>query len=379
MITTPIFETSYLAVPRPDRLYRRIAFQRRAPDIATELLRDIVAEYGLDLSGGIEVPGGPGRSANLIVGTSAGRKMLKRYKETVEQAAIHHEHSILTYLATIGFPAPPLAMTRRGETLIRRAGRYYALFDVLDGYFQYHNYFHLPGQTEQFIATSGQALGSLHAALCDFAPAGLHPNGFIARGGERWRELGWFIERLEQCRRAAPELRAEGAALLRRMLAEHAHGVETTLRALDARLKAAAPAQLIVHGDYGPYNLFFKRGAPVVILDFELARLDWRLTDLATALPSFARSRLGFSFSKMRVFLAGYQARCPVEHTELALLPDVWRFLALRRLIVCWQRFCDTHAMRWLDEARQRLDLAHWLDAERQALAGALAQIERFV
>jgi Ser/Thr protein kinase RdoA (MazF antagonist) len=113
----------------------------------------------------------------------------------------------------------------------------------------------------------------------------------------------------------------------------------------------------------------------VVILDFELARLDWRLTDIATALPSFARSRLGFSLPKMRAFVAGYRARCTVEADELALLPDVWRFLTLRRLIVCWQRFYDTHARRWLDEAAQRLALALWLSDNQPRLSGWLTQM----
>jgi Ser/Thr protein kinase RdoA (MazF antagonist) len=371
-MTTPIFQTSHLAVPRPDRLYRRFAFQRRPSAVAADLLRHIVGEYGLELRAAGEIPGGPGRSDNLICVTSAGKKMLKRYKQTVEPDAIRHEHSILTYLARVDFPAPRLASTADGETLVSRNGGHYALFDVLEGYFQYHDYFHLPAQTQRFIAASGAALGSLHETLRHFTPEGRNPNGFVARRGERWRSLEWYIARLDHCGLEAPDLHAEDAPKLRRMLSQHAGSVEETLRLLDGRLRAAAPPCLIVHGDYGPYNLFFKRGAPVVILDFELARLDWRLTDLATALPSFARSRLGFSFRKMNCFLAGYRARCPIELDELMLLPDVWRFLTLRRLIVCWRRFCETRVSRWLDEAQQRLDLARWLIEHQQDLAGWL-------
>jgi Ser/Thr protein kinase RdoA (MazF antagonist) len=251
-MTTPIFQTNHISVPRPDRLYRRLAFQRRPPAVAAELMRGIIGGYGLQVRGSVEVPGGPGRSANLIVDTSAGKKMLKRYKETIDLDAIRHEHSILMRLEQLDFPAPRLVMTACGETFIQHDGKHYALFDFLEGYFQYHNYFYLPARLQQFIAVSGEALGSLHAALRDFTPDGRQPNGFRVRGGERWREPAWFAQKLEQCRHAAPELRAEGADTLRRMLSEHANQVEVALRELDARLKLAAPAQLIIHGDYGP-------------------------------------------------------------------------------------------------------------------------------
>src|SRR5262249_36614462 len=148
----------------------------------------------------------------------------------------------------------------------------------------------------QFIRSSGKALGALHNALRDFTPAGQHPNGFKSREGERWRDLDWFIDKLTWCQQQIPRLRSDGAGVLRRLCAEEANWVAATLHDLNDRINAAAPPRQIIHSDYGPYNLFFKPGAPTVILDFELAHLDWRLADLAMALPAFAGGRLGFSF-----------------------------------------------------------------------------------
>lgn len=351
------------SMPRPDRLYQRLRYQQRPLPIDADILRAILAEYGLSITGRVAAAGVPGRSQCVICATSAGAVLLKRYKDTIEPAAALHEHSILQRLAQIGFPAPRLKITCRGETLIQHAGGYYALFDALDGYFHYHQHIFLPEQTRQFITMSGAALGALHDALRDFTAEGRNPNGFISRSGDRWRELRWFTERLAQCRQDLAQLPAGHARALGRMLATHASQVEEQLHQLDDMLAAAAPPRLIIHGDYGPYNLFFKRNAPIVILDFELARLDWRLTDLATALPSFAGSRFGFSFAKMRRFLDGYQTYCPIDAAELRLLPDVWRFLTLRRVVVCWYRFCKTGGRQWLSEAQRRLDLAEWLVA----------------
>jgi Ser/Thr protein kinase RdoA (MazF antagonist) len=374
-MTTPIFQARQAYyLPRPDRLYHQITFRRRPPKIDMGLLRDILADYGIAARGKIEVPGGPGRSDNVIVETAAGKKLLKRYKDTITPAAALHEHSILVHLAQVGFPSPRLARTTSGETLIQHDGKCYAMFDFIEGYFHYHNYFLLPAQAQRFIATSGRALGALHNVLADFSPAGDHPSGFKSRGEDRWRELSWFTDMLEECRQKLPQLQGADANLMRQMLAEHADRVEGSLRRLDATLAAAAPARLIIHGDYGPYNLLFRRGAPVVILDFELARLDWRLTDLSTALPSFARSRLGFSFQKMKCFLEGYRTSCPIDRTELSLLPSVWQFLTLRRVVVGWQRFCSTGSGRWLVEAQQKLELAGWLAENQRTLSGQLGQ-----
>ncbi|MHC4159526.1 MAG: phosphotransferase enzyme family protein, partial [Planctomycetota bacterium] len=132
--------------------------------------------------------------------------------------------------------------------------------------------------------------------------------------------------------------------------------------------REAAPPRLIIHGDYGPYNLFFKRGVPVVVLDFELARSDWRLTDLAKSLSYFAKNRLGLNIQKMKQFLGAYQTYCPVAADELRFLPTVWQFLTLRRLVVCWSRYCNTGSKNWLLEAQHNLNLNSFLMVNQDRL-----------
>lgn len=371
---TPILSTSpMLYVPRPDRLYSQITFNKRQAQVDVDLLQDILAEYGLRMQAKVKVP--IGRSGNVIVKTSAGKKILKRYKDTLVPAAFDHEHSILNYLAQIDFPAPRLTPTLSGETLIQKGGSYYALFDFLEGYFQYHNYFLLPIQTQQFIVASGKALAALHHTLQDFTPMEHHPNGFKSKEGDRWREITWFSDKLDWCRRQMPTLHTDEADLFRRMISEHADRVEAELLNLNDRLARAELPRLIIHSDYGPYNLLFKQGAHVVILDFELTHLDWRLADLCMAVPAFATTRLGFSFRKMKYFLAAYQSSYPIHNQELELFPAVWQFLTLRRIIFCWYRYCDAPSQRWLNEAMQKLKLAQWLTHNQQTLTRWLMDV----
>ncbi|MBV9789085.1 MAG: phosphotransferase, partial [Chloroflexi bacterium] len=343
--------------------------RRTSTTLGAELVASSLAEYGWQPQGAPEAPAGAGRGKCVIVPTTAGKKLVKRYKATVDPAAILHEHSILRHLAQIELPAPRVNITSDGETLIQRDTAMYAVFDVLEGYFQYHQYWLTPAQKRRCIAASGMALGTLHATLKDFTPAGQHPHGFISRSGERVRELWWFVDVINWIRQALPELAAQRDPLARQVFESHASWIEQRLWQLNQSLRQAELPRLIIHGDYGPYNLFFKPNAPIVILDFELARLDWRLTDLATALPSFARNRLGFRRRQIRAFLDGYRTRCPIDADELALLPVVWQFLTLRRVVVLWQRYWKTGARSWLDEAQRKLDLARWIIEHQQTFA----------
>lgn len=369
-VAVPVFQGHFLlSLPRPDRWYRRLRTRKLQSNLTADLVRGVLDRYGLRLQRPATLIAGPSRSTNVVVETDAGTKILKRYRNTVEQVAIVHEHSILNYLASISFPVPHLTSTGDGETLVEIGGRWYALFEYLEGYFQYHNSVFFPPQTRQFVTSAGQALACFHLALRDFVPAGYNPNGFKPLGGERWRELTWYRERLDWCRSEARRGGSTDGQPLSRVLSERADWIADSLSSLDDHLKAADPRRLIIHGDYGPYNLLFKKDASVVVVDLELARLDWRLTDLATGLEKFAKNRGGLDFGKMRCFLESYNGTFPMHRDELRLLPAVWRFWVLRRVVIWWHRYCQDGEVHWLVKARRALNLVRWLAANEGALA----------
>jgi Ser/Thr protein kinase RdoA (MazF antagonist) len=354
--------TSRLRLPHPNRFVQRFRARQQPAAVDRALAETVIGAYDLRIVGSISRPAGASRSQNLIVETSAGKKLLKRYKSVVNVDMARHEHSILRHLAAVDFPAPRLTANHAGETLVTHDDGHYALYDFLEGYFQYHHYVFAPAQTRSFVAMAGTALGALHDTLRDVTPGGRNLNGFQSRDGQRWHELDWYTEKLDLCRR---ELTAREAP----DFAAHADRIETALRDVDSRLRSAHLPRLIIHGDYGPYNLLFKPGAPVVILDFEIARLDWRLADLAKALGFFALGRMGFNRRHAECFLNGYLSNCPAEPAELQLLPDVWQFLTLRHTIVCWQRHATTRASHWRTEAQRLVKLAHWIDEHKSLLS----------
>jgi Ser/Thr protein kinase RdoA (MazF antagonist) len=363
MNSMPIFSVKPgLQFPRPDRLNLKSLFT------TDKLSRDdeqrisaLVSAYGLSLLNPAKKVETNGRSNNWILITNAGKKILKKYKPSVEAEQILHEHAILTQLALIQFPAPHLNKNLHGETLTDIGNGRFALFDYLDGYFQYHEQIYFPSQTNTFLELAAISLASLHKALHDFTPVGKNPNGFISKEGPRWLGLDWYLEQLAANKQQTQERLKGNPGYELNLIHSRGEWIEKRLTALDEQLTSAPLERVIIHGDYGPYNLLFKHGSPVVIIDFELARLDWRLTDLATSMNMFARTRLGFQQKKMRHFIQAYQNASNVSAEQLDYLPIVWEYLSLRRLIVCWSRALETGQKKWLVEALDRMRMIDWI------------------
>lgn len=368
-----------LRLPRLRTFVKQLRI-RPSEVIPPDQVREILAEYDLDLTAAPKHPAVLGRSGNLVVRTPLGKAMLKRYKSSVEQPAVIHEHSILTYLSQLCFPSPRLLSTPAGETFVRRHGAIYAMFGFIEGDIRYPHHFLLPAQGRRLVSSAGDILANLHQSLQDFVPAGQNLNGFRSPSQGRWRDLTWYTDKLAHCVAASRrlDLGEESAQAMISVLLQRADWIHDTLEQLDQSLEAAALPRLIIHGDYRPGNLLFRRNAATVVLDFELARLDWRITDLAKSLPAFAYTRtVGLNFDWMKCFLDAYQASHPVAHDELQLVPAVWQFLTVRRLIVCWHNYCNAPTGRREAEIRFNLEWLDWIVGQQDELLAHLAKVTR--
>lgn len=353
--TTPCFAGG-LRLPRhPTRLLPQ---RRASPRLPGVVVDQVLAAFGLTPTAEDRPVPGASRGDSVVVRTLAGDKLVKRYKATVPAAAVTHEHSILSHLARIDFPAPRLFAAPDGTTGREIDGRWFAVFDYQPGFIHYHEWLWPPGVHGRLTALSAEALAGLHRALGGITPKGANPSGFTSLDGKRWRELDWYLGALDRTRLLAPGLGGDGAHALRRMLDERAGAVEKELQALDAELASADLPRQVIHGDYGPYNLLFRRGQRVLILDFELARIDWRVADVAKALQQFGVNRYGVSSRRTDRFLGAYDRAYPLRPDEWRLLPSVWSFLTLRRVAVCWDRFCESGEDLWIREAERKLQLA---------------------
>jgi Ser/Thr protein kinase RdoA (MazF antagonist) len=309
------------------------------------------------------------RNQNLIVHTTRGKKVVKRYRADWNPETIIFEHSILTRLAETGFPAPRLAATPAGETWVQIDGRHYCVFDFLAGR-NYSGSFLLRPQRVRMMATSGATLAQLHRALQGFLPAGRHHLGFAGYSGERHRGVNWFSERTADLSQRSRHLEDQHLRSQADWLVERADAVLAEIARLDEELSRVDLTRLIIHGDYGLHNLLYLDLDHAIPVDFELARLDWRLSDVVSVVGKFRYVSQRYDMESITHFLRAYQREFPIPDEEWQWLPLVWKYYKLTKAVQYWISFFETNGpARKLFSARDEILQADWAQANFDPLS----------
>jgi Ser/Thr protein kinase RdoA (MazF antagonist) len=343
-------------VARPDRALARLRI-RRSGGIPASQLAAVLDRYGLHATGRPRVLSAPrARGATVRVRTADGEVVVKRYKPNVEPSVLAIEHAVLAALATDDFPAPRLRTALDGTSGVSLDGACFAVSDAIGGYRHPHELVMARTDRRQLEVIAARLLARLHAALeaLDVPPSATL--GFAGRDGPRVRDVAWYTDRLAD----APAPRRVRAWV---------HGA---LWELYERFQAEGLPTTVVHGDYGPYNLLIRPGRVPVVVDFELARRDWRLVDLATGIGWFAQRRRTFDAAAGRRFLEAYRQASAIRDDELQRLPQVAAFLALQRAVIAWSRTAEGGLLDWDAEARWRIVAAEDLLAGRHPLNAVL-------
>jgi Ser/Thr protein kinase RdoA (MazF antagonist) len=211
-------------------------------------------------------------------------------------------------------------------------------------------------------------LALLHKELKDFVPEGYNPDGFKSQTEDRERNLEWVLDRLVYCLQETSSQNGTASKDKVAWLVQRASYLEEALVQLDIVLTEVDLPRLLIHADYGPYNLLFRKNAPPIILDFEMARLDWRVTELIKAWYRFCYDKFGFRINKMKYLLEAYQTRFPLTEGELEFIPAVWEYVNIRQCILNWYNYCKTRADVSLARAQKNLKLIEWLTVNRRNL-----------
>lgn len=290
-------------------------------------------------------------SENWSMTTTQGHFFVKRRPPRQGQARlILAQHGLVEYLRHHGFPAPSLVRTLAGETLLTLEDQWYEIQKYIDGEpFDHHR----PAHLEEAALT----LGTYHSCVRGFASAALWSLGelytprtvheMLNRLAEAWKvhvdpALAALIEELRAC---ADEL-ASGFAQ---------HG---------------KPSHLVIHGDYYADNLIFRGDSIVGVVDYDKARREPRVAELAEALIYFASSRprhtrhivyRGFlDWSPFSRFLRAYNDTHALEGEDARALPEyvrtIWLYWSARRLLEGGPR--PGHALEALQEVVSLVDWA---------------------
>jgi Ser/Thr protein kinase RdoA (MazF antagonist) len=358
-------------LPRPSRLSQVLSARRRSLDIEIDTVGEILNRYGLEMTRPPRnLPVGR-RNRNLTVETNAGKKLLKGYRPKWQVGTVRYAHSILSRLAQVDFPAPRLVLASDGTDLVNLAGDYYTLFDFVDGT-NYSGNFLVRAHRKKLMALAGSTLARFHRKLEGFVPEGHHHMGFGAYTGNRWRDMAWHAAKVDELKEKSKELVGPEERIHAEWLIQNCDQILEKIIRLDEELSGAPLPRLVIHGDYGLHNLLFQKDGTITPVDFELARLEWRLSDLVSCLSRYRygkHSEVVYDFESMRWFMEDYQAVYPLSADEWQLFPQVWRFYKAQGAVQYWNSyFLTAGPVRKLRSARDAMTQVDWVQQYPEGL-----------
>jgi homoserine kinase type II len=265
----------------------------------------------------------------LIIRAQRGDFLLKRRAPGKDDPyRVAFAHDLQVFLALRGYPVARLVGTRaENNSMLQMNGRIYELFEFASG-----RHF---DQSPQGAEQAGKALGSLHRLLASHRPKFEPPVGsYHAASGLDAR----FDQVLSAVSMVEPQLDQESLKSTCAFLRKSYH--EAARRAEECGYSTWPRG--VIHGDWHPGNLIYREGMVVAVLDFDSARLEPRMADVANAALQFSMRMAkpedpaswpeGLDATRLRSLIRGYDgaAQEKIQHGELSALP----WLIIEALIV---------------------------------------------
>jgi len=288
--------------------------------LAAEELAIVLSHYDIGIIESIkEYSRGSRKAPKLLLRAERGEFLLKRRARGKDDPfKVAFSHALQLYLATKQFPLPHLVGTRNdNNSMLQWNGLVYELFE----------YIHGTGYDSSLEATyeSGKILALYHKLLRDYTAEYDPPSGSYHNS----KAIGGSLEQI-------PVTLSRGD-VLKKISTDQVGSTVSYLR--DVYIEAAAkvdasglpdwPLQ-IVHCDWHPGNMLFRNHRVVAVIDYDAARLQQRIIDLANGVLQF--SILGGSDdpttwpdyvdeSRYKRFIRGYDTVDVVSMAELQIIP----------------------------------------------------------
>jgi homoserine kinase type II len=298
---------------------------------------------------------------NWILVTSQGRFFLKRRAPHLcLPDLIRAQHHLIRWLRQAGFPAPAIVPTITGETFLALDGELYDVQVYIDG--QPYNH-----DRASHLRAAALTLGRYHKLVRGFAAEPLCSPGELYSPDILSAILASLTD--------AWEVESDDE------LADHSRQLRTHLTSLEARFSQHGPLpRLVIHGDYYADNLIFADDTIVGVVDYDKARRQPRVAELAEALIYFASPLPGdfkhlvypgvLRWEPLMRFLRSYASASGLDEEEIRALPDyvrcIWLSMSLKRLLEQGPR--PAEAPEALQEV---IALGDWADANASRMIEA--------
>ncbi len=291
--------------------------------IAADELAIVLSHYDVGIIQTIkEFPRGSRKAPKLILRSNTGTYLLKRRAGGKDDPfKVAFCHNLQLCLAGKQFPLPHLIGTRSdNNSMLQLNGFIYELFEFISG----TSFDNSPDAT----VDAGKTLALFHKLLIDYQPQYESPQGsyHAARAVARSMDaIPNTLAKVDPCNATAQ--------------ADH---VQQTIQFLHTSYNAAAmrvnetglsdwPMQ-VVHSDWHPGNMLFRGPRVVAVIDYDAARIQQRVIDVANGALQFSILGGGddpatwpshIDEIRYKKFLTGYDSvpNCMIARSELKTIP----------------------------------------------------------
>lgn len=287
--------------------------------LGSEELAKVLSHYDLGVVHEVkEFPRGHHDSAKVVISTDRGGFLLKRRpKGKSDPYRVAFAHALQKHLAEENFPLPHLIGTRNhNNSMLKIGDQIYEMFEFIES----------EPYDRGLVATyeAGRTLGLYHRLVERYEAKWDPPRGHYHKSLRVRRSFRPLAERL---------LGTKGVRGRKTELIE-------TLQALRSAYKAAGNTvdelgmpdweSQIVHSDWHPGNMLFDKGHVVAVIDFDAARIQPRVVDIANGTLQFSLVTGGRDLAtwedhtdelRAKRFLRGYDEMIVISEAELRAVP----------------------------------------------------------
>lgn len=288
---------------------------------AADELAIVLSHFDLGVLEAIqEFPRGSRRAPKLIIRTENGVCLLKRRARGKDDPfKVAFAHALQLYLAAKQFPLPHLIGTRKdNNSMLQWRGAIYEVFEYISG----------TGYDNSLEATqdAGKTLALFHKLVRDYTAEYEPPTGSYHASKAVTGSLQQIPVTLAK---VDPRSATEQATRIEQVTAFLLHSYrEAAARANEIGL-IDWPMQ-IIHSDWHPGNMLFRKTRVVAVIDYDAARLQQRVIDAANGALQFSILGGGddaaqwpdyLDESRYKRFLRGYDSVNVLSKSELRTVP----------------------------------------------------------
>jgi Ser/Thr protein kinase RdoA (MazF antagonist) len=287
---------------------------------AADELAIVLSHYDLGIIETIkDYARGSRKAPKLLLASEKGEYLLKRRARGKDDPfKVAFSHALQLFLAARQFPLPHLIGTRNdNNSMLQYNGLVYELFEYIRG----------TGYDNTLEATfeSGKILALYHKLLRDYTPEFPPPTGSYHAS----KAINTSLDQIPQTFSRADRLKNLSEAELQGTLSYLREIYTEASHTADDIGLAQWPMQ-IVHCDWHPGNMLFRSSKVVAVIDYDAARLQQRIIDVANGALQFSILGGGddpsqwpdyIDESRFKRFLRGYDSVNVLTTAELETLP----------------------------------------------------------